>query len=562
MLIRRTAKILAMSRAILATVFLAAVWLEPSQAPKALGLAQAPQALGLAQTPQALGPGSAVLALYLGWSGLMAVISWRSWWWDFRFARVAHAIDITVLITAVFLTETGNSDFSSPFIAFTAFLLIKATLRWGRDGVVSTALVLVIGYGIAGLVMVRFGPAIDSYAFGRRLTYMIALSLMMVWLGADERVARLAPMPETGGIPGKRRQQVLAGALSFARHTFHARGAAIAVIGSEEPWVDLYRDVDGVFMHERIGPEVCPDDLAPEIDAALFDIARRRRIVSFSDHHLEPVCGPFALALADTCQVSDGLIGRIASASGHGQLLVWGVPDAGIDDLPAIGSLAREIGLALDREEMALLAQSIAVARVRNALARDLHDSVAQFLAGTLFRLEALRRWIREGRDPDAEILAMREALRNEQAELRTLIDRLRRGIEGDRAIDIAAELETLMAEMGDHWHIATSLSTDCRPLPVSIGMAHELRQLVREAVANAVRHGHCNRVELTLERTKEGLLQVSIGDNGKGFPATNRTLRPRSISERIDALGGQLRIASCADGVRLDIELPLPIAA
>jgi len=544
MLIRRTPKILAMSRAILATAFLAAVWVEPSQPRHTAGLAYT------------------VLALYLGWSALMATISWRSWWWDFRFARAGHAIDITVLLAAVFLTETGNGDFSSPFTAFTAFLLITASLRWGRKGVVTTALVLLIGYGIAGGVVYRLGAAIDAYQFCRRLIYMIPLSLMMVWLGADERVARLAGIPEPGGIPGKRRKQVLAAALSFARRTFHSRGAAIAVVTSEEPWVDLYRDIDGVFTHERIGPEACPEDLGPDIDATLFDITRSRRIVSFTDHHLVPMGGPFAYALAETCEVPRGLLGRITSASGHGQVLVWGVPDAGIDDLPTIGVLGREIGLALDREEMALLAQSIAVSRVRNALARDLHDNVAQFLAGTLFRLEALRRWIREGGDPDAEILAMREALRNEQSELRLVIDRLRRGVEGDRATDIVAELETLMAEMGNHWRIATTLNADCRPLPVSIGMAHELRQLVREAVANAVRHGQCNRVDLVLERTQEGLLQISIGDNGHGFPATNRAQRPRSISERIEALGGQLRIASCTTGVRLDIEVPLPIAA
>jgi signal transduction histidine kinase len=544
MLIRRTPKILAMSRAILAAVFLAAVCMEPSRPRSGSGLAYA------------------LLAAYLVWAGLMAAISWRSWWWDFRLARTAHAIDITVLIAAVFLTETGNGDFNSPFTAFTAFLLISATSRWGRKGVVTTAMVLVASYGCAGGIAFRLGASLDSYQFGRRLIYMIPLSLMMVWLGADERVTRMARIPEPGGIPGKRRQQVLAGALSFARRTLHSRGAAIAVITSEEPWVDLYRDIDGVFTHERVGPEACPEDLGQDIDATLFDLTRGRRIVSFSDHHLEPLRGPFAYALADACQVRRGLLGRITSASGHGQLLVWGVPDAGIDDLPAIGVLGREIGLALDREEKALLAQSIAVSRVRNALARDLHDNVAQFLAGTLFRLEAMRRWIREGRDPDTEILAMREALRSEQGELRSVIDRLRRGVEGNRTIDIVAELETLMAEMGDHWQIATTLDADRRPLPVSVGMAHELRQLVREAVANAVRHGHCNQVDLALELTQEGLLQVSIGDNGKGFPATNRALRPRSISERIEALGGQLRIASCATGVRLDIELPLPIAA
>jgi signal transduction histidine kinase len=60
-----------------------------------------------------------------------------------------------------------------------------------------------------------------------------------------------------------------------------------------------------------------------------------------------------------------------------------------------------------------------------------LHDSVAQFLAGTLFRLEALRRWIREGNDPDTEIVAIKEALRREQAQMRRMIERLRLGERG-----------------------------------------------------------------------------------------------------------------------------------
>jgi len=77
--------------------------------------------------------------------------------------------------------------------------------------------------------------------------------------------------------------------------------------------------------------------------------------------------------------------------------------DACTDDLPVIASLSREVGLALDREEMAVLAQAMAMAGVRNALARDLHDSVAQLLAGTLFRLKALRRWVRAGGDPMAK---------------------------------------------------------------------------------------------------------------------------------------------------------------
>jgi signal transduction histidine kinase len=533
-----------MSRAILATVFVVAVWLEPGR------------------TAPAGNPVLVMLLLYLCWSGLLAAVAWRSWWWDFRLARLIHGIDLTVFITAVFLIESGNSHFSSPFVGFTAFLLISGMTRWGKRGVLLTGVALVLSYALAGALIDALGRPLDHYQFGRRLANMVALSVMMRWFGADVRVTQLAPMPEPGGTPGERRDQIVAGALAFLRSTFNARGAAIAVTRSEEPWVDLFRDCDGVFTHERLGPCALTEDFDPDADAALFDIARCRRIVAFSNHQLAPVSGPFGHALADACAISDGLLACMASATSHGQVLVWGMTDACIDDLPAIASLSREVGLALDREEMAMLAQSIAVSGVRNALARDLHDSVAQLLAGTLFRLEALRRSVREGRNPDGEIVAMRDALRSEQDHLRSMIDRLRRGIDGDRATDIVGELGALMVEMGQHWHIATTLNSTCQALPVSIGLAHELRQLVREAVANAVRHGQCSRVDLVLEHTTQGLLQISIDDNGKGFPATSHTLRPRSISERIDALGGQLRIASAGSGVRLDIELPLPIAA
>jgi hypothetical protein len=100
-----------------------------------------------------------------------------------------------------------------------------------------------------------------------------------------------------------------------------------------------------------------------------------------------------------------------------------------------------------------------------------------QFLAGTLFRLEALTRRIREGQDPTDEINDLKAALRREQGELRVMIQRLRRGEEGDRRTDLVEELETLLGEMSQHWRIAVRLESEVRPMPVSIGLAHELRQ-------------------------------------------------------------------------------------
>lgn len=548
LVIRRTTRALAFSRLVLAASFLLAVWLEPTARYFA--------------NWQAFG----VLCGYMAWAALAAVIAWRSWWWEFRLAWASHLLDTAVFVIAVTITETRVDDFRAPFMAFAAFLLISATLRWGERAVALTSLLLVGGYGATFAVLDALHIPADVYQTARRLIYMIGMSLMMVWLAVDRRIVYVAAFPEPDGVPGKRRLALVAGILAHARAEFDAPAAAIALTGEEEPWIDLYRDTAGVFVHERIGPGAMTEDFARENAAALFDSAHGHRIVAHTDMQLEPVAGRFDYALARACGVSQGLIAGFASASGHGQILVAAGSRAGLDDLPVLAGIAREIGQTLDREDMAAIGQAIAVSEVRTALARDLHDSIAQFLAGAMFRLEALRRWIRDGHDPDPEILAIKEALRTEQGQLRALIGRLRRGVDGDRDTDLVGEIDTLVTQVGHHWGIAIRFKARTPALDVSIALAHELRQLVREAVANAARHAQCRTIDVVLERAAEGWLRLVIADDGRGFAQDAAAFRPQSIAERVDSLGGRLHVGAAADshGARLEIEVPLrgPVAA
>ena len=47
------------------------------------------------------------------------------------------------------------------------------------------------------------------------------------------------------------------------------------------------------------------------------------------------------------------------------------------------------------------------------------------------------------------------------------------------------------------------------------------------------------------------------VSDDGSGFPADKTHATPRSISERVEALGGMLAIDNSARGVTLRIALP-----
>lgn len=542
---RKTGRVLAASRALIALVFLLALLLDPAQP---------------VRSPLA---GYVLLLGYLIWSLIMAVIAWRSWWYDFRFAPAAHVIDIACFLAAVYFTETRNSEFASPFTAFTVFLLISASMRWGWNGIAGTALVLLVTNAIGGALMIVTGFDIDPYRFARRQTYMVVLAIMLTWISADRRGRKPSALPEPPGVPGERRLQVLAGALTHARRHTGAQGAAIALAQDEEPWIEVMRDTGRATTHNRIGPGPLAESLAQPISGAiLFDQRRGRVIAIRSDGRCEVRHGPVELGLATYCQADTGLVVPVCSAAGKGVLLLCGIADLCVDDLADASDLAREIGLALDREEMAALAQSAAISGIRNALARDLHDSVAQFLAGTQFRLGGLRRWLREGRDPEPEIAAMKDALRHEQVQLRAMIQRLRLGESGDRGTDIVAELEALVGELGYHWRIAALLEAPTAPLVVPMALAYELRQVVREAVANAARHGKAGRVVIRVDREGRDLLRMSVRDDGEGFAQQGQAARPRSISERIEALGGRLTICHEPSGASLEIEIPVRLLA
>jgi signal transduction histidine kinase len=308
--------------------------------------------------------------------------------------------------------------------------------------------------------------------------------------------------------------------------------------------------------------------------AALFASARQRALTFGAEGQRIARRMTKQPALAAHLGVDTGISVPIVSDAGNGRLLLWDLADPGFDRLAHACQVAEEIGRAFEREERARLEQVVAVngavSGVREAIARDLHDSAAQFLAGTMFRLEALRRRISADQDTDAgsEIVAIKNAMRLEQLQLRHLIGQLRRGKTADRQTDLRQELAALLSEVGANWHLVATLDCAPGPMTVPITLSHEVRQLVREGLANAARHGGGDTVLVELA-TAGAWLRLTITDNGQGFskesigPDGEIRLRPRSIAGRVAALGGTLAIMPAEPhGAKLSIGLPLrPVA-
>jgi signal transduction histidine kinase len=180
----------------------------------------------------------------------------------------------------------------------------------------------------------------------------------------------------------------------------------------------------------------------------------------------------------------------------------------------------------------------------RARIARDLHDHQAQLLAAARIGIEAgpdeargifkqledaLRLRVRELKPPTLGRSTLAEGLRYE---LRRLTDA---GIKG--RLTHADKMNSLT-----------------RPVQ------QVCYQVAREALANVLRHAGASRVEIAVEKRGE-TVQLSILDNGKGIgAATGRGgIGLGGLNERLELMGGRLRIESKPGSTRLVAEIPEP---
>ncbi|MBC2670767.1 sensor histidine kinase [Novosphingobium piscinae] len=536
----RSGRVIALFRAILVGVFLIAVWIEP------------------VATHASLDRGKVLLGLYLLVSVGAVVVAWRSWWFDQRLARIMLALDVLVFVASVFVTEAANADFTSPFLALFALAILSATLRWDWRMAALTGLAATGLFLLAGSLTWHLGLPIDLYRFGRRALYMMALLLVLVWFGLQRRDPHVAPLDlatAEGEGQADRWADLRWQALDYAMAVTGARRGVLAWSEAEEPWLDLHEVAPGDRQLRRLGPDALPGWDEGHDEVCLFDAPRQRKLIRDSDNLPRALPLRARLVLASHYGIAEGLALPLSCVSGFGVIVLGEITGPGQDFVTLGEIIAREVSNAFNRVAVLQFEREALLARTRGAIARDLHDSVAQSLAGACFRLEALRRNPRTQPAAGEELLAIREALRCEQERVRRLIDTLRSPSGAPDQRDLAPDLETSAQDAAMHWSTRVSLDL-AEGLVVPGWYSHELQQLVREAVANAARHGHAGLINVRLARHGHGLA-LDIADDGSGFDAATRTRQPWSIRERVAALGGTLDVASGLDGTRLAIRLP-----
>jgi ligand-binding sensor domain-containing protein/signal transduction histidine kinase len=193
----------------------------------------------------------------------------------------------------------------------------------------------------------------------------------------------------------------------------------------------------------------------------------------------------------------------------------------------------------------------VAMARVRNRIAADLHDDIGSTLSSIAVFSGLAEQELGDGAPEVASII--RRIGANSRGVMESLDDIVWMVRPGNDSLDVIMsrirEYATAMFEARGI-RFTLSMPPALNDMTMSLEDRRQLYLIMKEAVNNIVKHSSCSsaRLDITVRRKE---LVVTIQDDGKGFDST---IPPTgdgitNMRERASAMGGHLTIESGTDG-------------
>jgi NarL family two-component system sensor histidine kinase YdfH len=201
--------------------------------------------------------------------------------------------------------------------------------------------------------------------------------------------------------------------------------------------------------------------------------------------------------------------------------------------------------------------EELTISQERQRMARELHDTLAQGLAGLILQLEAAEAHLETGNQNRAQAVvgqAMQRA-RTTLGEARRAIQALRpAALEQGNLVDaLGQEMDRFAATTG----VDATFEADAGPPALDPDTALDILRIVQEALSNVARHAGASHVLVRLAR-EDGTLRLEVHDDGIGFEVAGQmdpsgTFGLRGMQERAQRIGGHLAVESSqGQGTRL----------
>lgn len=230
-------------------------------------------------------------------------------------------------------------------------------------------------------------------------------------------------------------------------------------------------------------------------------------------------------------------------------------------------SIGRHLGMAIEKARLDEEAKRLALMEERTLLAHELHDSLAQTLAGLRFQVRMLRDTVGACAPADAEREVEREVERlangldEAYMELRALLAQFHAPMD-ERGLVPA--IEQAVAKFKRDTGVRTLFQEEWDQARLSPHREIQVLRIVQEALSNIRKHAHAQTVRVILHQDRsDGCSWVLVEDDGVGLapPETHAPGEHLGLSimeDRARRIGGQLKIESePGEGTRVLLTLP-----
>jgi two-component system CheB/CheR fusion protein len=210
----------------------------------------------------------------------------------------------------------------------------------------------------------------------------------------------------------------------------------------------------------------------------------------------------------------------------------------------AVAATQRDVSQqkALERESL-----EIATTEQRR-IGLDLHDDGGQRMTGLILMAQSMAESLADNSQPEAELA------RKIVGGLKTVMERIRTLAKGLLPVDVDGEgLMNALAELSrrtSELKGVTCLFHCDRPVLISNNfLATQLYRIVQESVANALKHGHAKRINITWR--SDGLTNtLTIHDDGVGISPQPKTgMGLRIMRYRAALIGAKLALSAAEGG-------------
>lgn len=201
--------------------------------------------------------------------------------------------------------------------------------------------------------------------------------------------------------------------------------------------------------------------------------------------------------------------------------------------------------------------EEITIVRERNRLAREIHDGLGHYLTVIHMQIQAAKAVMKS--QPEKAYVLLSVAQKQSQE---ALID-VRKSV---TTLRDSEEARTPLNERIDELSRSTSTDTlqiTCevfgKTKPGSPQLELTIFRIIQEGIQNCIKHSHASLLKINLDYENEGILKLTIHDNGIGAESIHGGFGLIGMKERVNQLGGSFTyMTKAGEGFTIEVQVPI----